>query len=674
MQARLGLALVLSLAACGRHTGDGNGTDGNSGDSGALGPDAFAGPWTDFPGTPVIDPSAPPGAAGLFGSASVGGAAAGPCLVEPEVGTLYPQNWLRPRFSWMPSAGENLFELTLMAANETQPLIVYTAASTWTMDAATWQLLASHIVDQPITVMVRGAVYDSGTMALTAGPSVGTAGNIAIAPSMAPGAIVYRTTTGGTRLRGFHIGDESVTEIVTPDDASTACVGCHSSSPDGMYVGFSASADAGNGDPAAVNLLSADGNHTAPPFLTASASALMARTYQESPVFSTSHWQDGDHTAVAMTLIDNTGAETNSESGTSQMIWVDLEATSQAVGTGWGVIGRGSETSGAAEATFARTTDTLLYATGAGSVGAGITVLHGDLETIPFNNRMGGTATPVAGANTSTYNEYYPAFSSDDHLIAFNRVADGQTSYNDGAAEVYVIPAGGGTPTRLAANDPPTCSGLASPGLTNSWPKWSPGTTDVGTKRYYWLTFSSTRTAAANSAALRHAGRRRRRRHADDLPRAVSVEPTVDGEQSHAGVGQLRRADRAALLAASSRGVSGCAVGARGVARDRGDQRRPQRIGKIVAHAGDRQPRRARDQARERAAGGEREHRILRAVDHQRRHADLGQARAAIAGREHGGELAQEPARRCTARMGGGTERAAAERRAPRLAATPGCR
>jgi hypothetical protein len=57
-----------------------------------------------------------------------------------------------------------------------------------------------------------------------------------------------------------------------------------------------------------------------------------------------------------------------------------------------------------------------------------------------------------------------------------------------------VVPSTGGTATRLAANDPPSCANLSSPGLTNSWPKWSPSVqqcTDGMT--YYWIIFSSSR-------------------------------------------------------------------------------------------------------------------------------------------------------------------------------------
>lgn len=53
---------------------------------------------------------------------------------------------------------------------------------------------------------------------------------------------------------------------------------------------------------------------------------------------------------------------------------------------------------------------------------------------------------------------------------------------------------------RLAANDPPACTGLKSPGITNSWPKWSPQALSSGGSTYYWLVFSSTRDAPGQGA------------------------------------------------------------------------------------------------------------------------------------------------------------------------------
>ena len=469
------LLLLLALCACGSHEGHHNG------DAGDAGPDAFTGPFPDFPAAPVVDTSAPADSGMLFGDPATGAATGGPCMIEPEIGTLFPSNWLRPRFTWVPQGSENLFELRLTAANQINPLVVYTAQTSWTMPADIWTALAGHTLDQPITMQIRGATLSGSTLA--SGPELGSKGDVSISSATAPGAIVYWTTSGGTGLRGFKIGDETVHDIVRPADASTACVGCHSSTPDGVYVGFSASPVAGNGDPATLGMLSADGTKMTPPFVTASAQQLMARQQQEEPVFSKLHWAPGDHVAVTMFPINMV----------SQIIWTDLEAASTNQGTAWDVLPRTGDANPAASASFAHTTDTLLY-TSAPAVSSGVTVTSGDIHTVPFNNRAGGASTPLTGAATTTYNEYYPTFAPDDALVAYNRVPDGQSSYNNAAAEVFVIPATGGTPARIAANDPPQCSGKTSPGVTNSWPKWAPGETAVNGKTVYWLTFSSTRT------------------------------------------------------------------------------------------------------------------------------------------------------------------------------------
>jgi hypothetical protein len=102
------------------------------------------------------------------------------------------------------------------------------------------------------------------------------------------------------------------------------------------------------------------------------------------------------------------------------------------------------------------------------------------------------------GASDPNSQEYYPAFSPDDAFLAFDKCANGLNMYSQPQAEVYVVPSQGGTATRLAANDPPSCSGLTSPGVTNSWPKWAPSVTKTSDGRsYYWVIFSSTRMSAA---------------------------------------------------------------------------------------------------------------------------------------------------------------------------------
>ncbi|HEX7604772.1 MAG TPA: hypothetical protein VF316_24305, partial [Polyangiaceae bacterium] len=110
-----------------------------------------------------------------------------------------------------------------------------------------------------------------------------------------------------------------------------------------------------------------------------------------------------------------------------------------------------------------------------------------------------GTATAVPGASDPSFEEYYPVYAPDDAWLAFDRIPNGNNMYNAAKAEVFVIPSVGGTATRLAANDPPACTGKTSPGVTNSWPKWAPSATKTSDGRsFYWLVFSSTRDENGN--------------------------------------------------------------------------------------------------------------------------------------------------------------------------------
>jgi hypothetical protein len=127
---------------------------------------------------------------------------------------------------------------------------------------------------------------------------------------------------------------------------------------------------------------------------------------------------------------------------------------------------------------------------------SGVSVADGDLRIVPYNDRKGGSSRPVAGASDPAFNEFYPAFSPDDSLLAFSRLPGGSSSYNHADTEIFVVPASGGTPTRLAANDPPACSGQQSPGVLNSWPKWAPEVQSADGRRYYWISFSSSRRAS----------------------------------------------------------------------------------------------------------------------------------------------------------------------------------
>src|SRR6185312_17548521 len=106
---------------------------------------------TDFPATPIVAGGAAGSAPSMFAGT---GSAPAPCLTEPEDGTLFPNNWLRPRVK-VSAPGATLLEIRFHTSLESNDLVVYTADDNWAMDQNTWANLAAHVVDLPITVTVR---------------------------------------------------------------------------------------------------------------------------------------------------------------------------------------------------------------------------------------------------------------------------------------------------------------------------------------------------------------------------------------------------------------------------------------------------------------------------------------------------------------------------------------
>ncbi len=412
-------------------------------------------------------------------------------MFEPELGTLFPNNWLRPRFRFQAAHGENLFEITLRVPNQISPLRIYTRASGHIMAAALWKIIG-RVGTGTVELTLRSVIVDAAGLR-TAGPWSGSRGSFEVADVAAAGSIVYWTTSNGSSLRGFAIGDETTQSVLEPAsvDANAKCVACHSSTPDGLYAGMTITDDANSGAIGRIAIRSVDGAHTEPPFVTDTARALLARTPQHLPSFSAAHWSPGDR------LVLSNGRRILQANSNTELMWTDLEARSEAEGIGWGVVERVGDARAASGSAFSHDGTRIVYASADG-VNHGVVTESTDarLFSVPFVARRGGIVTALTGSDDTQRAEAYPALSADDALVAYNRFARGG-SYDNPAAEIYVVPSSGGASTRLAANDPPACTGKSSPGLTNSWPKWSPEVKASGPRRYYFLVFSSTRDPAA---------------------------------------------------------------------------------------------------------------------------------------------------------------------------------
>jgi hypothetical protein len=480
----------------------GNTVDGGNATSAPVQP---TGPVTDFP-APVLDGNAPSSSPTLFGSMTQGASAGGPCLVEPAGDVVYPQNWLRPRFTWTPVNGEDLFELRLHVANQIDDLVVYTTNTTWTMPQTMWDALRTHSPTEAMTLSIRGGSLSGSTLQ---GESLGTSTPMGVAPVQATGAIVYWTTddqaTGTPALKGFTPGDDTVELILDPTQftqaqgTTSACIGCHTATPDGSYAAFTTTTSADQQWTDALALVNPDAGTlgTAPSYLGAAGASALASPNVGAVAFSPAHWQPGDRRGIVS--YDNGG------SGTDVVLsWVDVEATSSAQARG--TLARTGDTQLAGAPTWSHDGQTVVYVSTnrvcTGRLG-NCTPQYDDppdpgsraaLYSVPYAGGAGGTAAPIPGASDPSLQEYYPAFSPDDRLLVFNRIPNDDNLYDQPAAELFVVPASGGTPTRLAANDAPACTGMTSPGLTNSWGKWGPTALEANGSTYYWLVFSSKRT------------------------------------------------------------------------------------------------------------------------------------------------------------------------------------
>lgn len=125
--------------------------------------------------------------------------------------------------------------------------------------------------------------------------------------------------------------------------------------------------------------------------------------------------------------------------------------------------------------------NTIAFVRSSTPLGVGGASIEGPADLIALD-LASGALMPIAGASGDGYN-YYPSYSPDGAWLAFTRHTTGRSSYSDDAAEIYIVPASGGTATRIRAND--AQDGGALTGVSNSWPTWS--------RDGDWLAFNSKR-------------------------------------------------------------------------------------------------------------------------------------------------------------------------------------
>jgi hypothetical protein len=492
------LAALVTLGSLG--CSDCSSTGGDKDDGG---PDATDLPETGpeprpefFPEAPVFEGDAPTNARGIFEMEPTDQElAAAPCVVTPQSGTIYPRNWLRPRVEFTPAGGHDLYEIVFRVQELERPLRVYTTEPETTLSAALWHSLRFYVIDEPVEVSIRSArTAEGGTVLEQLSETSVT--HFTIAPVAAPGEIVYWALPGGYGsagvLKGFQIGDEGVVTVLDPGDVvepppqpladgKAICIGCHTATPDGSFVGLSTGIiDGWVPDTYYRNTLAGvrdDNLGDIPAWMNAGALAEL-KSLRGLIAFSEAYW-DGDQRIALLSHDGNA-----------------LHALNLAADVGPSnptTIARTGDANEVTSPAWSHDGQTIVYSSISGSVVDGRPE-NGpmDLYTVPYGSGAGGAATPLEGASEPNFIEYYPAFSPDDRFVAFTRASSGR-AYDNPNAEIFIVPREGGTAIRLNANDPAECASGSSPGITNSWPKWSPEASSANGKTYYFLTFSSMR-------------------------------------------------------------------------------------------------------------------------------------------------------------------------------------
>lgn len=515
----------------------------------------------DFPAQPIFEDGLGPDAAAAFNAPASGAGPCiieprDGMLIPANM--LRP----RVRFTAPNAAAGAVHQITVHAEREVNDLVVYTRQNPWLIPPEMWDGLRRNVFEEDVTVTVRtsqgGQAPSESRVSFRIAP-VQAGGSMVYwgAINEQPGLTTTRLLAFGVGEEAVvtALQPADVKEVMLGDNArikreeygaaagQARCIGCHTSTGDGQSVITS--------DHWPWNLAVTDiTEKQRPADVTPFGAFLMQMPWLGVSSTSRDDWANGrrylvtsagPRPAMAAGFVPDTqqpwrdmgfGGSQN-QTNRDELIWIDMAASGEvpvlsgpdqqqqqgqqdgqageravgnamvaALGSGWGVVARTGDARAAVTPDWSHDGVTVAYtstdSTKDGRIGDNANEV--DIYTVPFNNGQGGAATPLSGASAPGVAEYYPDFSADDRFIAFNRVQNGRGRiYYHPEGEIYVVPASGGEPLRLAANDPPQCSGEASPGVTNSWPKWSPtvrggpeNSPHAG-KRYYFLLFSSAR-------------------------------------------------------------------------------------------------------------------------------------------------------------------------------------
>jgi MYXO-CTERM domain-containing protein len=395
----------------------------------------------------TISGGAPADSATIFSGRGAGSTPSRlPQIVYPDDGTYFPRNVAPIHFQWNAGTSNDLFHLVF--SSQVTDIHVYTKQTSWLADDTTWAKIAFGNAGSEVTLSVYGTNEGNGSdQVFKCASDV----RFRFSRSSVGGAIYYWNAQNGF-IERLPVGSKTVEHFY---QGGGRCVGCHAISHDGSKMAFTF--DGGDGPLAEMRisdqafLINGDGSVR-------------------------SNFQSYNPTGTRfLATFSYFGTITMRASGSGAVVaTLPPSAIVKDTQPEWSWDGT--------RMTYARAQNRC------SDLGQGCNVDARDfyINVVQTPGDSFGAETTLVGYQYG-HNYYYPVFSPDDAIIAYNHSTDASPTnwhtYSNDSAELWVVDSNGArAPTRCdRANK--------GSGLRNSWPKFAPFLGDG----LYWLAFSSTR-------------------------------------------------------------------------------------------------------------------------------------------------------------------------------------